>query len=495
MKTIEFQYEVIDEIWSEYPRPQLVTVNPQAFYNFCKEAGENNEISYNEAIRNLDKVLPENVFFSVRSSINALHRYSSDLFPAFRELLPVFLTNEWSALTGIGNKFFRDHIMHQIQTAAVVKKLLLEMIFPIDYVAEKLEMPVPPKIMTGDTCRLLDVCAFIMLRKPTTGTSHRKTRGATFIHNYAHILGLNNYFIQGDANEQRAFERWRETIYVTAITAACYHDMGYMFSFAGSILRPLLPFGKFSKAGCFDAEYIQRTSSNALFMHNFTGTYDWHTHPGTQLNSIELQQIIQFACDKSHGLHTAHAFVYLNDILRDRDKPLKPWAQLVIQWAASAMLMHDLQGVREDVKNKINGKGKSLYKDNYLRVALMEDPVSFVLTLADQIQAYNRYSTYGKRDGKKTNLYFESHIQKVELQYYLLRGGEQKQKQKYKWFISQMGLNYVFYKEPPNRYEVTKTLHEKDFFKSTKKNYFDEKSGYLYPGELFRINKLGEKRS
>jgi len=63
MKTIEFQYEVIDEIWSEYPRPQLVTVNPQTFYNFCKEAGENNEISYNEAIRNLDKVLPKMCFF------------------------------------------------------------------------------------------------------------------------------------------------------------------------------------------------------------------------------------------------------------------------------------------------------------------------------------------------------------------------------------------------------------------------------------------------
>jgi hypothetical protein len=457
----------------------LVRVERKRFNLFTENARIHSEINYWQALDKLKRRLPPKEFACIRSSTIALYRYSSNLFPAFRELLPEFLASEWSALVDVRKGFHREHIVHQAQTAVVVRKLLLEMEFSYSDIENNTPGIWNQKdgieVENDSSFNLLDICALVMLNCGLESNSKTGYK-PTSIRNYAHILGLYDYFDTTN-NKQQAFERWRKTIYIAAITAACYHDVGYVFSFAGDVLRPLLPFSDFCAMNRFDAEYLQRTASNTLFMHNFTGIYDWSNHLGTRLDSNELRKIIQYACEKSHGLHSAHAFVNLNEYLRDRSKPLDPWAQLIIQWAASAMLMHDLQKVREKMK-EINEPN---YNKGYLRVALMEDPVAFVVTLADQIQAYNRYNTYAEcnktrvNTGSAINLSLESLMGNVKLDYRDL---------------TQTKLIHDFSTSSlQKRGKVMRVLHKDKFFPQTLKEYYKDK-GYLESNGLFNITEL-----
>jgi len=480
MTSIEFKHESSEvyRLWDLYPIPNLVRVDRHAFYELHRRANEGGLIkNYHEAIWKLEERLPTDIFTYIHSSVNALYRYSSNLFPAFRELLPEFLASEWLALVDIRQKFYREHIVHQTQTAVVVKKLLLKEMFQIKHIKKHLDLNwVPPG--SNGLCCLLDICALIMMKEPLTGPKYKKHRSPAFIQNYARMLGLCDYFITPNDMLQQ-FKFWHETIYVTAVTAACYHDIGYVFNFAGTMLRPLLPFCDFCSTGCFDAEYLQRTASNTLYMHNFTGIYDWHTHPGVRLKTNELHQIIQSACAESHGLYSAHAFICLNEHLRNKDLPPNPWAQLIMQWAASAMLMHDLSNIRKKIKpraDKGDSLHDSLYNDNYLRVMLTEDPVSFIVTMADQIQSYNRYNTYVKKlppKGKKKgvgsdsiNLNFEAPIERVKLNY-----DETSREAKLTHGFSSDLL--------PDRKKTYQIMHEHNFFPKMNKDFFNYDYGYL----------------
>jgi len=433
---------------------------------FSNKRASKNANAYREINEKLEKSLPQDVYNKIRSSINALYQFSTELFPAFRCLVPVFLSDEWLALLNLRDDFYREHIVHQTQTAVVVQKLLEKLSFPADHdfvkalcTAQELR-----ELGLDDKITLLDICALIMI--------YEKKKPA-FIRNYATIIGLHNFFAKEN------FHLIKELIHVSAITAACYHDIGYAFRFAKSIMDPLANYSGFGATKCFQAEQLMADMPHALFMHWFTGIYDLDNSSAASLERDRIKETIQIACDSTHGLHSAYSFIYLNNYLNDKTVPKNPWAELALQWAGSAILMHDLMKVR----NKICRQSWYPPDREYLSVSLCTDPVSFTVALADVLQCYDRYNAFVDAGLKHESfpLCFETPIQGLILRY----DDESRN-------TAILSLHYIFYEKNSGRVRNTRMMHNMKFYQETIRDYF-ALDAYLDACGLFTIGKIEEE--
>ena len=101
------------------------------------------------------------------------------------------------------------------------------------------------------------------------------------------------------------------------------------------------------------------------------------------------------------------ALVYLNDLLRKHPDCLGADAlsQFCIEWAAMAAMVHDLQPLYADENNP----------RPYLRVNMNKDPLSFALTLTDQIQDFARPNARFTRGGDEVKLEYGAACSAVEV--------------------------------------------------------------------------------
>jgi hypothetical protein len=108
----------------------------------------------------------------------------------------------------------------------------------------------------------------------------------------------------------------------------------------------------------------------------------------------------------------------LNDCIRRYpDRPESPLRLLCIEWAAAAIMMHDMAKIYW-------GKGKSDSETPeypFLRLCFKKDPLSAIVTLADFIQDFERPSAvFGvceRSRGKEVTLKFEPSCSSTELQF------------------------------------------------------------------------------
>jgi hypothetical protein len=104
---------------------------------------------------------------------------------------------------------------------------------------------------------------------------------------------------------------------------------------------------------------------------------------------------------KTHGLPGALAFLYLNDILREYPAAAHQQSAglFCLEWASLAILMHDLQ------KIYVGSAGANQPPENsQLRVSFRRDPLSFLITLVDQIQDFCRPNATFVPSGDKVRL-------------------------------------------------------------------------------------------
>jgi hypothetical protein len=106
------------------------------------------------------------------------------------------------------------------------------------------------------------------------------------------------------------------------------------------------------------------------------------------------------ALHKTHGLPGALTFLHLNDRVMDtRDRGRNAVGRFTMELAALAIARHDLQSVYLYPDGSPSGRKPPAWPGQpltpcrpHLRLAFRQDPVSFILAVADQVQSYGRFS-------------------------------------------------------------------------------------------------------
>jgi hypothetical protein len=154
------------------------------------------------------------------------------------------------------------------------------------------------------------------------------------------------------------------------------------------------------------ADEVLRNFGNRLVFYALNG-YEPPTENTSHTRKAWLAQLVDHCLTETHGLPGALGFLYLNDILKQfPDDPTYRVRQFCVEWAAVAVMMHDLKGIYW-------GKGDT-HDPQYPHLRLMfdVDPLSCVITLADILEDFCRPSAKFSKFSEQQN-----ELPKVKLEY------------------------------------------------------------------------------
>lgn len=302
----------------------------------------------------LRKRLNDKYFGRARGALGLTLKYAQTFFPAYRFLANEFLNDEWLA-TVDWHKFHRDHAVHQSMTAYVGMTLLESKMFSAD-----------------GKIKLIDLFADAVL----------DGGGCGYLHDFLSALGRNS-------DRKIDPSLWRLMIKDTFFLAALFHDMGYPWRFVNIIHDKLGPHGPGDSPAGRNADWLAEHYGHRLLFLPLNGYM--RPGPAAPANWPERRHaLIEKALAKTHGMPGAISFLHLNDILRVfPDERAVPERLFCLEWAAMAIMMHDMAGIYGKVD--IDEKGAEFKVDNpQMRLKFSRDPLSWMLTLCDLIQEFGR---------------------------------------------------------------------------------------------------------
>ena len=302
---------------------------------------------------------------------------SSSVFPLYRYLLPTLIRTDWLSLVD-WNGFYRDHIVHQSLTAYIVETLLSE-----ESVFSK---------SINDIAK--DLSQFKCL---------------PFVKEYLKSQNLpeKSPWLTGG---EMAKILWRDLFIKTSITAAIFHDLGYLWqhqnsenSLIGDFTHPVLCSSILEKTKKIFIDYpflayvINGYSYNSKCIAGMTnGLSQLKCMFGCcafENNKTENNRMDRFCgrvesmYSKTHGLPGALNFLHLHDGFKKNNACVHPINKLSLEWAASAIAMHDM-------KKMYWGKGSIKPDVPNLRIDAEKDPISAIVTFADTLQEFERHIAY-----------------------------------------------------------------------------------------------------
>lgn len=328
---------------------------------------------YDVAMSRLQQRTTSKYFQKVYAAQTRAQSYAMLSFPAYKFLLPETLADDWNS-TVDWHKLHatRDHSLHQPLTAYLVQNLL-----GFGNANESLLTP---------NGRLLDICTKNLLNSPRT----------EYIRSY-----FNNLYPEFQYWEPAKKELWASRLfYEVAVVAAFFHDIGYPWQFVQR-LRNHIKHGDYIKSdtNLERGDSLYTFVQDRLLRYPFLG---YSSHEGDRANpdGVDVEEVMNKAYIKTHGFPGALAFLSL------ADKTFKfpdIWdhnaatTKLKIEWAAVAILMHDMEG---------------MYRDGhkYLRLSFDVDPLSCIIAMADVLEEFERPSANFEND-------MDGHVDIVYLTY------------------------------------------------------------------------------
>jgi hypothetical protein len=374
--------------------PSLSRVSVEKYSNFKSQ--NKNKQDHKIFPKRLESFLPEDELRRQKSSLFSLLKHSAGLFPGFKFIAGEFVKEEWLSLVDLHKAFHRDHIYHQTQVAVITDDLLTKIFLEGDFMFSddllKLIGKLKDKKISATACidkkkglrlSLLDMVAYLLFRNAF---------GTNYFSDFIKESGINISLL--DIHEPRickeAFQSWRYIAKTSALTAAYYHDIGYPFQFVKRVERELDPLTNNKSMNKSITDILFKLFRERLFMKALAGyqSFGKITHSDRIDN---IRETLSKAMIGSHGLPGAVSFLSIHDSLDGYEIPGGNRVNTIIkEIAATAILMHDMQ--------KIYGNP---VKQPQLRLSFKRDPVSFLVTLADQIQEYGRSSlSNSPRDNK-----------------------------------------------------------------------------------------------
>jgi hypothetical protein len=190
--------------------------------------------------------------------------------------------------------------------------------------------------------------------------------------------------------------------------AAVFHDLGYPWQYAERLQSNLdginTPILKQNRS----AEQVVQLFGQRLLFHALQGyrTQD-AASPSTWRDRIT--RLCDDSLSKTHGFPGALGFLHLNDCIRRYPSPQEsPLHLLCVEWAAVAIMMHDMANIYWGS----GGSGSGLPENPFLRLSFDRDPLSTIVTLTDVIQDFERPTVTYKRipsnSGKQVTLEYNS---------------------------------------------------------------------------------------
>ena len=282
---------------------------------------------------------------------------------------------EWLWYTTPFKSFYRDHLAHVMKVALIA----------LDF----LENPKGP--FAKGKRPLLDRVARDLAR----GTLGKKA-----IRTAARRCG--NWKLDEDF--------WRSAVVETTRIAGLLHDMAYPDVMAVKVdraakpVRPRAPFEPGLEDTC-------RNAVAHLQHHLVASPFHGGSLPSSDGIGESSRRIAETVFRESHSLRAGYSLLRILEDAR-RTGAMAPFDAFVMEWAALAASLHDydkfyddkhLGKTKEDRGRMITWlDGKQKNRD-HIRPSYKEDPVSFLVALADQIQDFGRmhYQT-DKRAGQNT---------------------------------------------------------------------------------------------
>lgn len=331
----------------------------------------------NETFDELQQRMSRRYFKNVMLAQNVALDYASLQFPAYSMLITEDMSEDWLAIVDFHKKHSRDHSLHQPLTAYIAATLL-----GCGEGEKSLAIPVEPG-------NLLDYCVKAILTLKETA----------YIREIAKRYGLPNNMLEYNA---AAREFWKDLFYRTVVLSALFHDIGYPWQFIdrigtairknASILYPV------------ESTVIRIVDQFKDRMVLLPVRHYMTEHVDEPMNeSDELKNLVASALS-THGFPGAVAFLSLNDTIKKypADQPLSLLHEFSVEWAAMGIFMHDMA---------------AMHKIKYpkLRVNIMEDPLSAIISLADYLEEFNRPKVQFRSKAKESRMKYYSDCSEVEI--------------------------------------------------------------------------------
>ena len=324
----------------------------------AKHLKSKNDIS--NAFNELKKRTSKTYFHKIYPVQSRTLGYASTSFPAYRFILPEVITEDWIA-TVDWHKFQRDHVLHQPLTAYIALKLLGS-----SSGSRSIGFILPSKD------RLIEKCVDEIL----------KFEGTAYLKKYlleCGVLDKSAWLTPG----KRQKWLWTQLFTETAYLAAVFHDLGYPWQYVGLLGDKLEPATAPAMIKEEAIEHSILSSFENRLIYIAMNGYNI-TNPSTPaIWRRELSEQTQKAVTGTHGFPGALGFLFLNDCVRKfPDKNFSPIRQLCVEWAAVAIMMHDMSKI-------YHGEGK-IPAMPHLRLDARVDPLSALITLSDILQDFER---------------------------------------------------------------------------------------------------------
>ena len=476
----------LENLWQSQP-PRLFRINPHKCHRFFNDRRTTKD---NKVWRVIQGRVSSREYRRITQSLQCMIRYSQRLFPAFICMLDEFVNEEWLSLIDIGHKaFHRDHIVHQPQVALVLKRLFDEVRFDPSnniYAARMYDCfysDFPYRYWRKSGCgkpliSLLDITAFMLAEG---------SRELDYLYHFAESLGIPRESLMIDGKTSRynlkKFMIWRQIAYNAGITAALYHDIGYPVQFLSTLEKAVNHSSFGNLLANLNAGGVSRYFDSNLCLIPFKAYSYGGSFPFPHNVYSDYEQGLGEALRDTHGLPGALTFLYLNNEVREFEMHRENlYGLLTMEIAALAIVMHDMlkiYGSAAQVKTK---KGICTYtmssKRPYMRLSFSKDPLSFLLTLADQIQAYGRAnSIFDVMDFCRTS---DAVLMQME---------ERITETRIRWDPEELSLKitYCFGKQSP----LARVQQVREFNPKTEAEYYDPFTGYLDYSDLFSKVALG----
>jgi hypothetical protein len=409
--------------------PPFIRVNRESYHSLREKTGLPD-------FHHLDPRLSESLASDIRCAVGFTLRNARTYFPAYKFFVNEYLNDEWLATVDWHKKFHRDHVIHQAMSVYVGLGLLKEFEIPNGFGREP----------SNNKKTLIEYC-FKSIHSSQ----------CNYLKEYLREMGGSEIYLDGSKESEIL---WENLFLESFFLATLFHDMGYPWSFVQSINKKLdlhFPDGDPSNK---DAKWITKHYSSRLLFYPFYGykkpdqtvPFQW---------SKKISSLVDECLKETHGISGAISLLYLNDALRiypdvGHDYPER---RFCIEWAAMAVMMHDMAKIYA----KVDDKMQLQIRNPQLQLSIDRDPLSFILTLTDQIQDFGRpnatfHRDYEEDNEENANVTYASKCSGVEL-----TTDES----------NSLTITYRY----KNHWDYFQ--NKEKFLKENKKLYFDSENGYI----------------
>lgn len=332
------------------------------------------QLKVDRAIGELGKRTTLKYYRKVLAAQTKALKFAKEWFPSYKFIMPDALTDDWlSTMDWHKEHPSRDHSLHQTLTACIVSKLLGN------------GNP-DGGFMLQDGESLLLRCAKLMIEGP----------GMNYLRYYLGNID-SNYQKQRDAYDIN----WAiETFYEAAMVAAQFHDMGYPWQFINTLGKELKTahYDKVTKLLINDDAAFNEIKDR-LLIYPFYGYQENEVRNQNADKSAIAKDLFREGLLNTHGLPGALGFLCLNDNARaygSSDTIEEATSRLILDWAAVAIMMHDMPGMYWGKNNETGIPVKS-----NLRLSFEVDPLSCLISMADILEEFERPKAIFEKEAKE----------------------------------------------------------------------------------------------